>query len=63
MEIFETRGKFVLGTERDGTYVIPVRGESFSARMGRDLDKMNLTGCSVYKTESGAKRALKAMEQ
>ena len=63
MQVFETNRKYVVASERDGTYVIPVRGESFSARMGRDLDKMNLTGCSVYKTESGAKRALKAMEQ
>jgi hypothetical protein len=61
MEIFETRGKFVLGTERNGTYEIPVRGESFGARYGRNLDKINLTGCYVYKTEAGAKAARKRL--
>ena len=61
MEIFETRNKFVVASEKNGQFMVPVRGESFNARTGRNLDRINLTGAYVYKTEVGAKRALKAM--
>ena len=63
MEIFETNGKFVVASEKNGQFTVPVRGESFTARTGRDLSRVNLAGAYVYKTEAGAKRALRAMEQ
>ena len=63
MQVFETNGKYVVASERNGQFTVPVRGESFTARTGRDLGCINLTGAYVYKTEAGAKRALKAMEQ
>ena len=63
MQVFETNGKYVVAIERNGQFVVPVRGESFTARTGRNLDRINLSGAYLYKTEVGAKRALKAMEQ
>lgn len=57
MKVYETRGRFVLGYEANGQYYIPVRGESFTHRTGRNLDSVNLTGAYVYKTRSGAVRA------
>jgi hypothetical protein len=61
MEIFKIRNVYVIGKETNYTYELPVRSESFSARVGRDLEVMNLSGCYVYKTYAAAKRALKAL--
>jgi hypothetical protein len=61
MTIFKIRNVYVIGDESDYTYKLPVRGESFSFRVSRDLDKINLHGCYVYKTYAAAKRALKAL--
>ena len=61
MEIFKIRNVYVVGKETNYTYELPVRGESFSARVGRDLEVMNLTGCYVYKSRAAAVRALKAL--
>jgi len=62
MNVYETRSVFVIAANVNGTFRVPVRGESFRFRISRNLDSINLTGAYVYESKASADRALRALE-